>query len=121
MLDLAVAAGYGLIAIHWWRNEKLLDNPPAKRALGRMRNIFFFCGICGYIFIPVKMFWPAWRLYDLFLVVLVYFTWRYAWGAKELKVVYSELVRTDQLAADLKHSREELVVSRAEARAKVFS
>ncbi len=81
-LDLAVAAGYGLIAIHWWRNEKLLDNPQAKRALGRMRNIFFFCGICGYIFIPVKMFWPAWRLYDLFLVALVYFTWRMRGGRR---------------------------------------
>ncbi len=34
--------------------------------------------------------------------------------------MYSELVRTDQLAADLKHSREELVVSRAEAKRKSF-
>ncbi len=119
-LDFAVAAGYGLIAIHWWRNQKLLQNVNARRALGRMRDIFFFCGICGYLFIPIKMVWPAWRLYDMFLAVLVYVTWRYAWGAKELKVVYTELVKTDKLEADLKHSQEELEASRHESRRRSF-
>jgi signal transduction histidine kinase len=46
-------------------------------------------------------------LYDLFMCFLVYFTWRYAWGARELKVVYNELGRTNQLAEDLKQSRQE--------------
>jgi signal transduction histidine kinase len=72
-----------------------------------MRNIFLFCGICGYLFIPIKMVWPAWRLYDLFMAVLVYYTWRYAWGAKDLKVVYNELGRTTQLADELEKSRQE--------------
>ena len=107
MLDIAVAAGYGAIAMHWWKNERMLPPIPAKRALRHMRNIFLFCGLCGYAFIPVKMFWPAWRLYDLFMCFLVYFTWRYAWGARELKVVYNELGRTNQLAEDLKQSRQE--------------
>src|SRR4051812_47141140 len=107
LLDAAVAAGYGCIAMHWWKNERTLPPVPAKRALRHMRNIFLFCGLCGYAFIPVKMFWPAWRLYDLFMVFLVYFTWRYAWGARELKVVYNELGRTNQLAEDLKQSRQE--------------
>lgn len=106
-LDLAVAGGYLLIARHWWVNERTLPNNGAKTALKSMRNIFAFCGVCGYIFIPIKMFWPAWRLYDLFMAVLVYFTWKYAWGAKNLKVVYSELGRSTQLAADLEQSREE--------------
>src|SRR5262245_5423746 len=85
-LDLAVASGYVLIAMHWWRNQKHLPDVPAKRALAHMRNIFLFCGICGYLFIPIKMFWPAWRLYDIFMGFLVYFTWRYALRARELKV-----------------------------------
>ena len=87
LLDLTVAAGYGVIALHWWRNQRHLPESAAKRALGTMRNIFLFCGICGYVFIPVKMVWPAWRLYDLFMLALAYYTWRYAWGAKDLKVV----------------------------------
>ena len=106
-LDLAVAAGYALIAMHWWRNARHLPDVPAKRALASMRNIFVFCGLCGYAFIPIKMFWPAWRLYDLFMFVLVYFTWKYAWSAKDLKVVYTELGRSSKLAEDLEKSREE--------------
>ena len=77
-LDLLVAAGYVVIARHWWRNQRLIPPSPAKAALGSMKNIFILCGICGYLFIPVKMVWPAWRLYDGFLCVLVVLTWRYA-------------------------------------------
>ena len=106
-LDITVAAGYGLIAMHWWKNSRTLPNVPAKHALGNMRNIFVFCGLCGYAFIPIKMVWPAWRLYDVFMVALAYFTWRYAWRAKDLKVVYNELGRSTRLAADLERSRRE--------------
>jgi signal transduction histidine kinase len=106
-LDFAVAAGYLLIAKHWWTNERTLPDSPARRALAAMRNIFLFCGICGYLFIPIKMIWPAWRLYDLFMVALVYFTWRYAWGAKDLKVIYAELGKSTRLAEELEATREE--------------
>ena len=53
------------------------------------------------------MIWPAWRLYDLFMAALVYFTWRYAWNAKYLKVVYQELGRSKRLADELEKSQEE--------------
>ena len=106
-LDFAVAAGYCLIALHWARNQRGLPDIPARRALGNLRNIFVFCGICGYLFIPIKMVWPAWRLYDLFMMALVYFTWRYAWSARDLKVIYAELKRSSALAADLEKSQEE--------------
>lgn len=106
-LDLGVAAGYGLIVMHWWRNARNLPAVPARRAMSNMRNIFAFCCICGYLFIPIKMFWPAWRLYDLFMAGLLYFTWRYAWGAKDLKVVYSELGKTAKLTAALERSKAE--------------
>jgi len=106
-LDIAVAAGYLLIALHWWQNCKSMPATPARAALNNMRNIFLFCGICGYAFIPIKMVWPAWRLYDLFMLVLVYFTWQYAWSARDLKVIYSELGRSNKLAEDLERTREE--------------
>jgi signal transduction histidine kinase len=106
-LDLSVAMGYVLIALHWWRNERALKDSPAKVALGTMKTIFVFCGLCGYLFIPIKMFYPAWRLYDVFLVILVYYTWRYALESRHLRVVYDELVRSEQLALDLEASREE--------------
>ena len=106
-LDLAVAAGYAVIAFHWLRNARQLAPSPAKSALATMRNIFAFCGLCGYLFIPVKMFWPAWRLYDGFMVVLVFYTWRYALSAKNLRVIYSSISRGEKLAQDLAASREE--------------
>lgn len=104
-LDMTVALGYGMIAYHWWKNQKTLEPGPARDALGHMRNIFVFCGICGYLFIPIKMVWPGWRLYDGFLLVLAYYTWKYAWGARELKVVYRELGRAKQLQQDLEDER----------------
>jgi signal transduction histidine kinase len=106
-LDFSVAIGYVLIAYHWSRNEKQLPPSPAKTALKTMRNIFVFCGICGYLFIPIKMIWPAWRLYDMFMLVLVFYTWRYALNAKNLKVIYTAIGRSNQLAEDLAQSREE--------------
>jgi signal transduction histidine kinase len=113
MLDLAVAAGYVLIARHWWINEQSLPESPAKQALGNMKQIFIFCGMCGYLFIPIKMFWPAWRLYDFFAIGLVFFTWRYALNARQLRVVYHELGRSERLAGELE-------LSRAESRRKSF-
>ena len=107
LLDLAVALGYVMIARHWWENEKLLPSSHAKVALGSMKRIFLFCGMCGYLFIPIKMFWPAWRLYDFFMIALVFFTWRYALNARHLRVVYHELGRTKQLAFELEESRAE--------------
>jgi signal transduction histidine kinase len=106
-LDLAVACGYMMIAAHWWRNCRTMPDTPARSALNNMRNIFAFCGLCGYVFIPIKMIWPAWRLYDLFMLALVYWTWRYAWNARDLKVIYSELGRSTKLAQDLDKIREE--------------
>jgi signal transduction histidine kinase len=107
VLDVAVALGYLMIARHWWINERSLPDSQAKHALGNMKRIFLLCGTCGYLFIPIKMFWPAWRLYDGFLIGLVFFTWRYALNSRQLRVVYHELGRTKQLAFELEASRAE--------------
>jgi signal transduction histidine kinase len=107
LLDAAVVVGCLVIARHWRRNEATLPPSPPRKALHNMKNIFMFCGLCGYLFIPVEMFWPAWRLYDLFLLFLVYYTWRHALGARDLRVIYAELGRSAMLERDLKEAREE--------------
>jgi two-component system CheB/CheR fusion protein len=104
-LNLAVATGYVIIAMHWRTAERSVAASPCKTALNRLKNIFVFCGLCGYIFIPIKMFWPAWRLYDIFMAVLVYYTWRYVLKAADLKAVYAELNRSQRLREDLENSR----------------
>ena len=96
ILDLVVTLGHALIARHWWENEKLLPESQAKSALGQMKRIFIFCGMCGYLFIPIKRFWPAWRLYDFMRMGLAFITWRYALNSRQLRVVDHELGRTKQ-------------------------
>ena len=105
VLDLAVFVGYLIIAGHWARNERTLPPSPARRALADVRHIFVFCGICGYLFNPVKLVWPAWRLYDGFMLVLVFFTYRYAFNVKGLKVLYSAVGRGNQLEDELSAAR----------------
>jgi signal transduction histidine kinase len=53
------------------------------------------------------MFWPAWRLYDLFMLALAYYTWRYAWRANDLKVIYTELGKGTKLKEELAATKEE--------------
>ncbi len=104
-LDVAVWLGYVVIALHWMRNERLLPEGPAKSALRGMKVIFLVCGACGYLFIPLKLVWPAWRLYDIVMIGLVYTTWRYALRSRGLQVIYSELHRSADLERDLEESR----------------
>jgi len=103
-LDLSIALGYMFIAFHWWRNARHLPQVPGKSALANLRNMFIFCGICGYVFIPIKMVWPAWRLYDMFLAVLALITWRFVLGSRDLRVVYSAIGHTSRLAEELAQS-----------------
>lgn len=106
-LDLSVAIGYVIIAWHWRQNQKLTANTPARSALADIRNIFIFCGCCGYLFIPIKMFWPAWRLYDIVMAVLAYYTWRYVAKVRDLRVVYNELGQSQRLKDELVKSKNE--------------
>jgi len=43
ILDLIVASGYVVIALHWRRNEAMLSQSPARDALCNIKNIFVFC------------------------------------------------------------------------------
>lgn len=106
-LDVTIAAGYAMIAWHWWKNQRISPNTPAKKALRNIRDIFIFCAVCGYVFIPVKMVWPAWRLYDMFLAVLAYSTWRYVLRTGDFKVIYNELGQSHRLKEELERSRRE--------------
>jgi signal transduction histidine kinase len=106
-LAIAVAIGYGVIALHWWRNQRSLSEGPPKAALRSIGALFILCGITGYAFIPIKLVWPGWRLYDMVMFLLACVTWRYVWRARELRVIYSAIERSQQLASDLEASRAE--------------
>jgi signal transduction histidine kinase len=107
ILNVLISIGYWRISYLWKQQERELEDGPEKRSMNNLKNIFLFCGVCGYLFIPIKLFWPAWRLYDFVILILVYFTWSFAITGKGLKVVYSRLKHTYQLEQDIAATRAE--------------
>src|SRR5688500_10407367 len=69
-LCMTIIIGYTVIAMHWKSNLVAMKDGIAKTALGRMVGIFVFCSICGYFFLIMKMWWPAWKLHAIFLAIL---------------------------------------------------
>lgn len=90
-LCAGITLGYFFIAAHWSRNERHLTNSPAKKALNHLKWIFVYCGFCGYGFTIVKMWWPAWRLMDITMMFLFFYTWKYVFLSQDLRVVYEQL------------------------------
>jgi signal transduction histidine kinase len=96
-LSLLNLMGYAIIAHHWHRCSRMAAESDAKHSLRKLKNIFIFCGLCGYLFIVVKMWWPAWRLFDIMMVVLNGWTWGYALKASNFKVIFERLNSHDEV------------------------
>lgn len=93
ILDALVVIGYGLIAWHWWINRKRAPDSAARRALDGMIFVFATCGLCGYGFTIIRMFWPVWRVYNVAMVFLVFVTYRYLFRASKLRVVFRQMTK----------------------------
>lgn len=91
VLSVTIIIGYVKIALHWYKNIHGLKPGLEKTSLINMVNIFLFCGICGYFFLIVMMWYPIWEIRALFLAVLSFFTWAYAINTSKLKVIYQQL------------------------------
>lgn len=106
-LNIFVVVGYIIIAHRW--KQAAANSPPSveKKALNELKFIFMFCALCGYMFIPIKMVWPAWRLYDFVLVVLIYYTFRFVFRGGKIKLVYDKLNRVEALEHEVEERRSE--------------
>src|SRR5688500_15438082 len=91
ILRTLVIVGYLIIGAHWYKGLRAMKDGIGKSSLFAMVNIFVFCAICGYLFPIINMWYPAWRIENLFLSVLVFFTWKYAFNTPKLKVDYEEI------------------------------
>lgn len=109
-LCLANTAAYLIIARHWHKNEKTLSGGPAKESLRKMKLIFIWCGLCGYIFMSLKMFWPAWRLFDIAMIVLNYYSWKYAFASGNFRVLYNSLQDNQAIADALYRAKEYQII-----------
>ncbi len=105
ILCFTVLAGYLVIARHWYQNFRKLDRGLPRSSLFNMVNIFLFCGICGYLFIIIMMWWPIWQIRAIFLAILSFFTWRYALNTPQLRVIYEQIHEKGQLTEQLHEQR----------------
>lgn len=100
VLHLAVFVGYLLIALHWFKSQKSLPSGQAKLSLSRMVMIFLFCGN-ECLMTVLRMYWPAWRLTDIFTAILLFYVYKYLYAAQGLVTVYSQLGQAQKLQIDL--------------------
>lgn len=107
VLDLFLSAGVALIAFHWWRFGRHLRPSPAGAALAQLKTIFLLCGLCGYLFVPLRIVWPAWRLYVLAVAAIAVVAWRFALRKAALGSVYEELERCERLTRELQDRRDD--------------
>jgi signal transduction histidine kinase len=96
-----VVIGYAWIAYKWHRDEKLVHDPVTKRPLRLQRQIFFWCGICGYGATIIRMWWPAWRLFAFALATLVSYTVYYLWATRGMRTIYESLHEVEKLRDDV--------------------
>ena len=106
LLCFSIFAGYIMIAYRWSMISKALPDGPSKRALNDIKWIFIFCGICGYGWLILEIFWPAWRLYMILLTLLNIFTWRYVLMQGLLEALYSYLKQRDDVIQKINDQQE---------------
>lgn len=109
VVNMMIATGHILVAVYWHHNKKRLGNSPASVALGRLRDIFACTGLC-FFFMPIGLFWPAWRLWVALAFALACFTWQYVLRANNVSYVYSEARHAKTFADELVEVRDSLDV-----------
>lgn len=76
-LCLTIFIGYLRIALFWLRCMYRVTNKESQKALRKLIYIFIFCGISSYLWTVIKILFPGWIPYVLFLGVLNYYTWSF--------------------------------------------
>lgn len=105
-LSVLVAAGYAVIAFKWYFQWKMDRRREARAALARLGALVLCCGACGTAFYLSDMPWPAWRAYDLLLLVLAGLTWSFALRMRGLGLVHDRLAQVEELEKSANRYRE---------------
>lgn len=108
MLCLGVMSGYLIIAYRWSKAAAQVPESDAKKGLNDLKWIFLICAVCGYLWVVLEAFWPAWRLYILFLAALNFVTWRYVIRENSLDRIYKYLKDRDDLVQEIEAKQKEI-------------
>jgi len=102
VLLAGVIAGYIKIVWFWRRAYLSVEKQDRNRKLMNLAYIFTWCAVCGYGMSMLIFFWPAYRLLALCLVVLNFFTWKFAFSLGDFKVSLQAKQYQRQLEDELK-------------------
>ena len=87
---LGIVAAYGLIVIEWYAASLAVGKKSeAIKTLRDLIGVFVFCGIAGYGFRIVSMFWPCYPILAVCLIVLNWFAWKLAVRLHRGNAMYS--------------------------------
>ena len=89
VLNCMVVAGYLRIFV-FWRRAFLAEAPQDRNhKLMELAWIFLWCAACGYLASVLMFFWPGYRLLAVMLVVLAFWTWKFAWNTGDFQTSLS--------------------------------
>ena len=94
VLTVSLIGAYVQVGMIWRRHERDLGSPLRRQALGRLRRALVLGGVGGYVFLPIAMIWPGWRLYVLLLLLLAWLMWRQAWSQRDVKLLCRQFARS---------------------------
>ncbi|QOV88889.1 putative bifunctional diguanylate cyclase/phosphodiesterase [Humisphaera borealis] len=88
-LTAGVVVSYLKIFVFW--RSAYLEVPERDRntKLMDLAYVFLWCAVCGYGMSILMFVWPAYRLLAIFLLVLNFFSWRFASSLGDFKVSLS--------------------------------
>ena len=105
-LSVLVALGYAVIAFNWYFQTKVTRHEESRAALRRLSTIVLLCAIFGLWFFASDMSWPAWRVYDLVLLLLACHTWSFAVRMRGVGLVNERLAQVEDLDRSARRYRD---------------
>ncbi len=105
-LSAAVVVGYALIAFNWYFQKKVAECAEAKSALRRLRIIVLCSCVFSYLVIVTDVSWFVWRLYDVALFFLAFYTWSSLMKMRGLSLVDQRLAQAQELEHSAQKYRE---------------
>lgn len=89
VVTTSVIVSYLRIFVFWRRAYLEVAERDRNKKLMDLAYIFLWCAVCGYAMSILMFVWPAYRLLLVFLLVLNFFSWRFASSLGDFKVSLS--------------------------------
>ncbi|HLO41380.1 MAG TPA: ATP-binding protein [Phycisphaerales bacterium] len=107
-LTTLVIGAYARIFVFWRCSYLEVAPPDRNRKLMQLAWIFALCAVCGYAMSILAFVWPAYRLLTCLMVVLVFWSWKFAFSLGEFRVSFEARRYQRELHETLKNREIEL-------------